>query len=139
MMVGLPRSGKSTWIKNNACGRIVISNDWIRANILHAPNNKSIDPALWMITDATLRIMLGQKNDVILDGVHLTKFVRKFFIDVAREYGAKVIFVYMKTPLEECKKRNAFNNKLPDEVLEGMAEKFEEPDCEEYDEITICK
>ena len=138
LIVGLPRSGKSTWIRNNKdrLNATVIENDWIRANILHANNCKSTEPALWMITDATMRILLSQGKNVILDGVNLTRFTRKFFIDAARECNAEVVCVWVDTSAEECKRRNISDYKLPEEIINKMRCSLDEPTLDEFDSIT---
>ena len=137
LMVGLPRSGKSTWINENKdrLDAIVVSNDWIRENILHAPNKKATEPAIWMITDSCMRILLSQGKNVILDGINLTKSVRRFFVDAALECGAKIVVVQMATSLEECIKRNKTDHKLPDSVIESMCCTFQYPSLDECDEI----
>ncbi len=139
LLVGLPRSGKSTWTAKHIdyFDAISIENDWIRENILHAQHSKSNDPAIWMITDATARIILSQGRNIIVDGVNLTQFTRKFFIDMARECGAKVVIVWIDTDLETCLNRNRDNPKLPDDVLKCMYQKMEIPQPHEYNYLII--
>jgi len=130
IMCGLPRSGKSTWLQKyqKLEDYIVISNDWVRENIFHHKYASSINPALWMISDACIRILLSQDKKVILDGINHTKAVRAEFIRTAKEMEADVRIIYIDTPLEVCLERN---DKLPDEVLKKMAEEFEPPTKEE--------
>ena len=135
IMCGLPRSGKSTWIEENKGHAVVVSNDWIREHILGTHYSDKANAVVWTITDSTLRIVLGQGLDAIYDGVNLTKAVRRFYIDLARQHGAKIKMVVLKTPLEVCLKRNKKDNKLPNIVLEKMDKMFEYPDKSEYDEI----
>jgi predicted kinase len=137
LLVGLPRSGKSTWIQKNGGNAIVVSNDWIREEILGTHYSKNANAIIWTIADAALRIVLGQGKDAIYDGVNLTKETRKFYIDLARQYGAKIKMVLILTPLETCIERNKVGQKLPIEVLQKMADSFESPDPEEYDEIDV--
>jgi len=141
LMVGFPRAGKSTWIYNNKerLDAIVIENDWIRENILHAPNSKSTEPAIWMIVDSCMRILLSQGKNVILDGINLTSFTRKFFIDAAKECDARIVFVWINTPLEECLSRNSrlLDHKITNEILKRVGANFESPMSHEYDEIIL--
>jgi predicted kinase len=141
LMVGLPRSGKSTWIQEHSQNAIVVSNDWIREEILGTHYSKNANAIIWTIADAALRIILGQGKDAIYDGVNLTKETRKFYIDLARQYGAKIKIVLVITPLEICMERNKSGNKLPNDVLEKMASSYERPDrteCDEMDVIYTC-
>lgn len=135
ILVGLPRSGKSTWIeeyqKKNDC--LVVSNDWIRENIFHVKYYHSINPALWTISDGCIRILLSQGKTVLVDGVNHTKFVRGEFIKTGNDMNADIEIVYISTPLETCLKRN---DKIPEERLRSMAEEFEIPTINEAS-ITI--
>ena len=130
-MCGLPRSGKTTWIEKHKSNAIVVSNDWIRANVLGTTYMTTANPAIWMITDACIRILLSQKKDVILDGVNGTQFARKFFTDLGKEYGARIRIIRITTPIEVCLQRNQKCKKLPDLVLHRMNEEMEGPSPEE--------
>lgn len=134
MLVGLPRSGKSTWITENPDAGVVVSNDWIREEILGTHYSDKANAIIWSIADATLRIVLGQGKDAVLDGVNLTKFTRSFYIKLAREYGARILMVVFETPVEVCLKRNV-DKKLPDDVLSKMSESYQPPTMDEYDYI----
>ena len=135
LMVGLPRSGKSTWIENNKDnddGYVVISNDWIRENIFKSEHSRTTNPALWMITDATIRLLLSQNKNVIMDGVNHLKFVRSEFIVTAEEMNAEVVIVWVNTPLETCLVRNKGENyKLNNKRLKRFADEFEIPESSE--------
>jgi predicted kinase len=137
IIVGLPRSGKSTWIGKNKGDAIVLSHDWVREHILGVSYAKSANAIVWTIADATLRILLGQDKNVILDGVNNTRSTRKFYIDIAKEYGAKVKMLVITTPLSVCLARNRMSDthKLPDEALIHMDKTLELPQEGEYDEI----
>jgi predicted kinase len=127
IMVGLPRSGKSTWIENNKGKAIVVSHDWIRENILGTHYSSASNAIIWSLSDAALRIILSQDKDVILDGLNNNAFVRKFYVDIAKKYGAKIKFVCLSTPLAICLFRNekAETNKLPKEKLIAIDKDFE--------------
>jgi len=139
IIVGLPRCGKSTWIEKNKGDAVVVSNDWIRENILGTHYSSNANALIWSITDATLRIVLGQGKDAILDGINHTADVRRFFIDLARQYKSKVKMVCIMTPVGICLARNskAETNKLPQDKLIAINNKIEWPDGRGnlYDEV----
>ena len=137
IMVGSPRSGKDTWIEKNKKNAIVVSNDWIRENILGTHYSDKANAIIWSISDSTIRILLGQGKDVILNGVNLTKGTRKFWVDLGSEYGAIIKMVYMKTSLDTCIKRNKDTKKLPNEKLVQMYHSFEAPYTHEYHKLII--
>lgn len=141
IMVGLPRSGKSTWIELNKGDAVVVSSDWIREHILGDAYSysSSANAIVWSLADAALRIVLGQGMNAILDGVNLTRATRKFYVDIAREYGAKVNMVVVGTSVEACLKRNQLPGglKLPDEKLMKMSKSIEWPIQDECDEIVM--
>lgn len=138
ILIGLPRSGKSTWAKQNAGDAVIISSDWIRENILGESYSyaDSANAIVWTIMDAAVRIVLGQGKAVVLDGVNLTKATRSYYVSIARKLGAKITMVVLYTPIEECLRRNAdpSTKKLPDEKIVAMAKTIEWPDKDEYDE-----
>lgn len=136
IMVGLPRSGKDTWIEKNKGDTIVVSNDWIRENILGTHYCPASNAIVWTLTDAVLRVVLSQGKDVILNGVNHTKTVRAFYIKLAKEYDAKIKIVYMDVLPAVCIRRN-FENKLPDAVILKMWEELDFPNYKEYDELEV--
>lgn len=135
LLVGLPRCGKSTWIEKNKGDAIVVSNDWIRENILGTHYSPNANALIWSIADAALRIVLGQGKNAILDGINHKPEVRRFFVDLARQYKAKVKMVCIMTPIGVCLARNSKTevNKLPQEKLRSIIMEWPQPN--EYDEV----
>ena len=135
LIVALPRAGKSTWAEQNKRDReLLVEPDWIRRNILGHDYCKASEPIIWLICDSFARIALGQGTSVLLDGVHLTKFVRQKYIRLAQDMGAHVDCIWIDTPLEICLERNHISEeekKLPGEALINKADSFEPPTQEE--------
>jgi len=143
IMVGLPRSGKSTAAARLAAEEdaVVVSNDWIREHILGESYSYS-EPAnavVWALSDAALRIVLGQGRSAVFDGANLTRSTRAFFVGIARRHGAKVRILWVNTPLKECLKRNsaAGGHKLPAGKLRSMADGMQPPGGDECDELVL--
>lgn len=138
LVIGLPRSGKSTWIEKNKGDAIVVSHDWVRENILGTHYAPSANAIIWTIADAALRILLSQDKDVILDGLNDTPTVRKFYVDIARQYKAKVKMVGITTPLDICLARNSGKEqKLRNKKILKINEKLEWPRVTECDELVF--
>jgi predicted kinase len=118
-----------------------VSPDWIRENILGESYSyaESANAIVWTLIDAAVRIVLSQGKDVILDGVNLTKSTRKFYVAIARQYGAWVKMVFFSTLCSECVRRNSLakTHKLPKQKLLAMANSLEVPFDNECDELII--
>ena len=139
LMCGFPRSGKSTWVKNNRNGRLVIEPDWIRRVILGHQFHKPAEPVIWLITDSFIRICLSQGQDVILDGTNLQPFVRMKYIELAKSLNHRIVCVWISTPMHICIQRNNESpegKKLPTNVLTFKESEFTPPcDTEGFDQI----
>ena len=140
VLCGLPRAGKSSWIKKNKGEAIVISPDEIRKEIFghqfHAPAN----PFIFAFNGAMASLLLKQGKDVIADATHITHQLRESWYPLIKTYNCqtRLIWIYidedMATNLAKCKERNALSidsEKLPDSALERMAMAFEPPDEED--------
>ena len=112
IMVGLPRSGKDTWIEKNKGSAIVVSNDWIRENILGTHYSTASNAVVWSLTDAVLRVVLGQGHDAILNGVNHTKDVRAFYIKLAKQYNFEIKEYYRHLEIDENGKEYFSNSRL---------------------------
>ena len=105
IMAGLPRSGKSTWIKEYGMERYVIGADNIR-RILHGQQFiEQAEPMVWAVRRYILDNTLMQGLDCIIDETNLTVKRREDLIALAKHYGYKVNCVYVRTPKEICIKR----------------------------------
>ena len=137
IMCGLPRVGKSTWIKENKGNAIIVSPDDIRKECFghqfHAPANKFV----FGIAENMTTLILQQGHDVIVDATHITLESRRAWKGIANSCVAKVkvVWVYASKNQEKnfraCLERNelsSYGEKLPMDALLRMANFFEEPD-----------
>lgn len=112
LMVGLPGSGKSTWIKNNLPKNIVvISRDIIRFNLgftkgvdQKAVLSKDKEDTVTEYEMGMIHNYLTNGNDIAIDDINTGKY-RKNMINYLRSEGAEVIGVVMDTQLDTCIQR----------------------------------
>lgn len=109
IMRGLPGSGKSTKAKE-----FVDSGNYIRVNrdllreMLH--NNKWSGKNEGITVDAEkamVQVALKSGKNVVVDDTNLNPAVMQMWRDVAKEYGMQFEIANIKTPLEECIRRDA--------------------------------
>lgn len=138
LMCGIPRCGKSSWIKKNKKDAIIVSPDMIRKEIFghqfHQPANKFV----FAISEAMVTMLLKQGKDVIVDATHMTRSLRQSWYPVTKnipDVKTNVVWVYadvnIAKNLQICKARSSSGPKdefVPDDVLERMASQFEHPD-----------
>lgn len=128
LMIGLPRCGKTTWIKKNKGDAVVVSPDDIRAKIYGHEFHKEAEDYIWAFAKAMTRLLLDQGKSVIIDATNINNYSRDIWIRLAREYKVKIRMVWIKTPLKECIKRNKkANTKVPEDIILRFATHFENP------------
>ena len=137
LMCGIPRIGKSSWIKKNKKDAIVVSPDVIRKEIFghqfHQPANKFV----FAISEAMVSLLLKQDKDVIVDATHMTRSLRASWYPVVKDLPnieTTIVWVYADVnPIKnlqiakERSKNSPSDEVVPDSVLERMSLQFEEP------------
>jgi predicted kinase len=140
LLVGLPGSGKSTWIANR--GAVALSSDAIRQLLADDATDQSIHARVF----ATLRYLLRQRLAIgrpvtYIDATHLTRAERKPYAQIAAWYGADLEAVYFDVPAEVCIERNRGRERIvPEEAIRAMAEKLRPPSLDEgFKRIQVIK
>ena len=145
MMVGIPGSGKSSWIQNNKSETdIIISRDAIRFAILKddedyfAHESEVFNKFIWQIANG-----LAEGKTVIADATHLNKKSRALVLSkvakLADEIEAVMMDVHLITALErnDLREGRAF---VPRGVIRRMFFQMEAPTKEEgFDKITFIR
>ena len=125
--VGLPGSGKSTYLKRR--GVNAISSDEIRHLIADDSEDQSVHAQVF----ATIRYLIRQRiaaGRVVtyVDATHLTRWERRPYVRLARKYGCEVEAIFFDVPVETCVRRNRRRGRVvPEEVIRAMAELMEPP------------
>jgi predicted kinase len=131
VMVGLPGSGKSTWLERQ--GIVGISSDWIRQLLADDATDQTIHARVFLTMRYLLRHRLAIGRAVTyMDATHLTPDERRPYIQIARAYGCDAEALYFDVPLEICRERNRRRERMiPDEALGRMSAKLVPPEISE--------
>lgn len=141
ILVGVPGSGKSTWILNQEIldNRYVASTDAIIEQIAGGFNMtydecfkdliKFAEKLMWK----ELAAFAADGERIYVDRTNLTAKSRKKFIDFLKSYGYEFDCVVFETPETDEWARRLYRpgKTIPDHVLESMADNIEIPTMDE--------
>ena len=148
LLVGVPLSGKSTWIRNNHPNIRIVSRDELVMEVYGSDDynaafkevdQKEVDRAL----DLRFKEVNNNKENVIVDMTNMvvsrrTKTLRYFSNDYFKEV---IVFPVLDTEEYDRrnKERNVNENKwIPPFVISSMLNSYQEPTLDEgFDKITI--
>ena len=148
LLVGVPLSGKSTWIRNNHPTTRIVSRDELVMEVYGSDdyntafkevNQKDVDRLL----DLRLKEVNTNKENVIVDMTNMVvsrrvKTLRYFSDDYYKEV---IVFPVLETEEYDRrnKERNVNENKwIPPFVISSMLNSYQEPTLDEgFNKITI--
>ena len=126
MMAGTPASGKDTWIAANAQGLPVVSFDDMREEL-----GLSYGDNAGTVTQKTLdkaRELLRRQTPFVWNATHLSAQMRKKTLDLLYAYHADVTIVYLESPENVIKTRNAKRDTtLTNARIDTMLQRWEVP------------
>jgi predicted kinase len=130
VLVGLPGSGKSTYVKSFAG---VLSSDEIRRLLCDDPGNQSIHRQTFATLRRLLRVRLELRRPVTyIDATNLTPAERRPYIKIGKLHKCDVEAVFFDVRVEECQRRNRLRDRVvPDDVIEKMAGRMVTPTIKE--------
>ncbi|HEY3443799.1 MAG TPA: AAA family ATPase [Paludibaculum sp.] len=131
VLVGLPASGKSTWIQQQ--GVFALSSDEVRemlsGDVTDQSMNRLVFQTLRQLAEARVR---AGADVTYIDSTALTPWERRCWVRFAELHDCTVEAVFFDVPLEECKRRNAARDRVvPEQVMDRMAARLVAPSLDE--------
>jgi len=140
ILVGLPGSGKSTYLER--LGVTALSSDLIRQLLADDATDQTIHGRVFN----TLRYLVRQRLAIgrqvtYVDATHLTPDERRPYIKIAQSYGCEAEALFFDVPLEVCLDRNRGRARVvPEEAVRAMAAKLVPPSVDEgFSRVTVVR
>lgn len=144
MFCGIPGSGKSTEARRMADSLAArgltvehISRDELRFSMLSDESEYfSKEKEVFSKFVEKMNNSLNKNDCTIIDATHISKASRaKILRRVENPTNVRLLVLYLTTPLDVCMQQNDLRTgreRVPQEVIQGMAEQFEEPTKKEF-------
>lgn len=148
IMVGIPGSGKSTWIRNHENffqpSYEIISRDQIRFNLLEEGDNYfSKEKEVWKKYIDNTIVSLVMNEHTILDATHLNEYSRSKILRALKDHliNVEINAIMIDTGLEVALRQNNYREgiyKVPESAIYNMNSSMTTPTLEEgFDNIYI--
>ena len=135
MMIGLPRSGKSSFCREFLMDKYPIVNpDSIRLSLCGKRFLREVENQVWKIAKIMVNsLFIYGHEKVVLDATNVTKQRRDFWIN---EELYKIEYILIDTKAEECVKRALQENDFEIiEIINKMNLIFEKPNFSDFSYI----
>lgn len=143
IMVGIPGSGKSYWLHNNAMSSLIVSRDDIRDSWMKE-NDKYFDHEKDVFKEyiATIQdyLWVGSDVDVYADATQINAISRFKLLSNLELDGVDVHAIFINTPVEKCIVNNLQREglkRIPEEAIKDFAKRLNPPSFDEYDYKSI--
>ena len=138
ILVGIPGSGKSTWISKQNLPYQTISTDQIRKELTGKVEDQSQNEQVFQLAYERLGHHLNHQMSVIFDATNTQKIWRGRIIEIAKQYDAFTTIVEIEDEVEIFLQRNRKRpSPVPEDVMQEQMDEFEKPTLEEVDRIFI--
>jgi len=103
--VGLPGAGKSTYFARK--GIVPLASDLIRELLYDNAGDQRHPECVFAVLRDLLRHRLAAgAHTTYIDATNLSRYFRRSFLQIAREFGCAAEALYFDVPLEVCLERN---------------------------------
>jgi len=138
LIIGLPGSGKDTYIKNNLSNIPVISLDDIRKKLKIKPGKSKEQGKVAQQAKEDLKVYLRERQSVIWNATNITKMQRDKVISIFNDYGAKINIIWIDTDLDTILKQNTQRTDVvPSDIIIKLNRALEVPDLTECYKLSI--
>ena len=136
LMVGLPGSGKDTWLAQNRSDMPIVSLDDIRTELDIDPTDNQGQVA--QLARERCREFLRARTSFAFNATNTLKQTRSRWLDLFSDYNARIEIVYIEPPLQTVLQQNkARSMAVPEYVIRKLAEKSEPPTWTECHRLTV--
>ena len=140
LAIGLPGAGKSTYFARK--GIVPLSSDLIRELLYdNAGDQRHPEWVFAVLRDLLRHRLAAGAQTTYIDATNLSRYFRRSFLQIAREFGCAAEALYFDVPLKVCLERNRKRGSVagsardarvvPEDVLRRMARRLEPPTREE--------
>jgi predicted kinase len=140
VLVGLPGSGKSTYLQQ--IGMRGLSSDVIRGLLADDERDQANQERVFQTVRYLLRQRLAMERPVTyIDATNLRPEERRPYLEIGHQFGCDVEAMFFDVPLAVCRERNAGRDRVvPEEAMAAMAAKLVAPAVEEgFTKVTVVR
>jgi len=104
IMVGLPRSGKTTFVERylKKHDYVILSSDQLRLSLYKEVFNKEREQEMWHMFREMYNYFIQTKSNIIIDSTNISYVNRMYYMDIAKQNKYDIVIIHIDTPKEIC-------------------------------------
>jgi putative nucleotidyltransferase with HDIG domain len=136
LMVGLPGSGKDTWLAQHCPDWPVVSLDALRQE-LRVKQGDNLGQVLQLSRERA-RAQLRRGQNFVWNATNIVRSLRAPVVALCNDYGARIRIVYIERHLDTVLRQNRErpeDQQVPEPIIVGYARRLEVPNLTESHEV----